>query len=112
MMKKAPKKAACETAGTDSAQTLIAYCGENSRLCPMPPAWSTLWDMLPDRRLTHTGWEPPPPLILTAWHGTSGLEKSLRLAIHIDWAARFGGLSEVEAFLRALAEDQWFHRGE
>jgi hypothetical protein len=112
MLTKALKTAPRSPAISDSVQTLIAYCGENSRLCPMPPAWSALWELLPARRLTHTGWEPPAPLILTAWHGTSGLEKSLRLAIHIEWAFRFGEFAPVTAFLRALSEDEWFHRGE
>jgi hypothetical protein len=106
------KKAARAPSVPDSVHALIAYCEENARLCPMPPSWSALWELLPDRKRTHIGWEPPPPLILTAWHGTSGLEKSLRLATHIEWADRFGGLAPVAVFLRGLREHEWFHRGE
>ena len=38
--------------------------------------------MLPDRRREGSGWEPPLPLILAAWHTTSALSKMLRLEEH------------------------------
>jgi hypothetical protein len=34
---------------TDSTESLIAYCRENRRVCPMPRLWTELWEMLPNR---------------------------------------------------------------
>ena len=45
---------------------LIAYCRENSRVCPMPQRWNALWELLPNRKRVGGGWEPPLPLILAA----------------------------------------------
>jgi hypothetical protein len=58
------------------------------------------------------GWQPSLPLILAAWHYTSNLEKTRRLAEHIEWADKHGKLPEVAVFLRNLGESQWHHLGE
>lgn len=112
MIKNLIKKASVAPDAGESVTTLVAYCRLNSRVCPLPRGWSALWELLPNRRRTHVGWDPPPPLILTSWYGTSSLEKSLRLATHIEWADRFGELSSVATFLRRLREEEWFHIGE
>lgn len=96
----------------ESTEILIAYCRENARVCPMPQWWSALWELLPNRTRVGVGWQPPLPLILGAWHDTPALLKRLRLAEHIEWAARHDGLELVERFLRALPEDEWFHLGD
>ncbi len=96
----------------DSTEGLIAYCRENSRICPMPQRWNALWELLPDRKRVGGGWEPAPPLILAAWHDTPYLMKMLRVAEHIEWAAEHGALEKVAAFLRGLREDEWFHSGD
>jgi len=95
---------------SESAKSLIAYCRENARVCPMPQRWSALWELLPDRTRVGAGWQPPLPLILGAWDDTPG--KLLRLAEHIEWADQHGGLEMVARFLRALPEDEWFHLGD
>ena len=93
----------------DTAQSLIAYCRENSRVCPEPGLWHNLWELLPERRQIGAGWQPSLPLILAAWDHTSNLEKMLRLADHIEWAEKHGSLAEVAAFLRNLTESKWHH---
>lgn len=91
---------------------LVRYCRENRRVCPMPPQWNALWEMLPNRTRVGGGWEPALPLILAAWHEASALAKMMRLKEHIDWAEQHGVLDEVDKFLRSLSESEWAHLGE
>ena len=79
----------------------------------MPKAWQQLWEMLPDKTTrVRDVWEPASPLILAAWHETPVMLKMVRLAEHIQWAAKHNALPEVAAFLRGLREDEWHHLGE
>jgi hypothetical protein len=96
----------------ESVESLVSYCREDDRVCPLPPLWNRLWEMLPDRTRVGAGWQPPPPLILAAWHDTPAMLKKLRLAEHIHWAAQHGALELVGKFLRDLREEDWFHIGE
>lgn len=93
----------------ETPHTLIAFCREHHRICPMPKSWNALFEMLPNRKRTALGWEPPLPLILEAWERTPGALKTLRLAEHIEWAAEHGALEAVAAFLKALPEEEWLH---
>lgn len=93
----------------ETPQSLIAFCREGHRVCPMPQSWNTLFEMLPNRKRTALGWEPPLPLNLEAWDTTPAALKTLRLAEHIEWAAEHGTLGAVAAFLRALPENEWLH---
>lgn len=93
----------------DTAHSLIAFCRGNKRVCPMPQSWNTLFEMLPNRKRTALGWEPPLPLILEAWDSTPAPLKTLRLAEHIEWAADNGALDAVSNFLRNLPEQEWLH---
>lgn len=90
-------------------ETLISYCRENDRVCPVPTRWNELWEMLPGKVQIGAGWKPPLPLILGAWHYTSNLEKKLRLNDHIAWAEDHGVLDRISAFLRGLPETEWHH---
>jgi hypothetical protein len=38
--------------------------------------------------------------------------KMLRLAEHIEWAAKHDALDSVGKFLRELREEDWFHIGD
>ena len=96
----------------ETVESLVAYCRENNRVCPLPPHWSRLWETLPNRAQTGAGWQPPLPLILAAWHDTPAMLKILRLAEHIEWAAQHGALESAGKFLRELREEDWFHIGE
>lgn len=93
----------------ETAHSLIAFCRGNKRVCPMPQSWNTLFEMLPNRKRTALGWEPPLPLILEAWDSTPAPLKTLRLAEHIEWAADNGALDAVSNFLRNLPEQEWLH---
>jgi hypothetical protein len=97
---------------SDTAQSLIAYCRDNERICPQPQSWDALWKLLPKRRQVGAGWEPPLPLILGAWHYASNLEKMMRLDEHITWAENHESLTEVSSYLRALPEKDWHHLGD
>jgi len=96
---------------TDENKTLI-FCRENNRVCPLPTQWNRLWEKLPNRSRVGGGWEPSAPLILAAWDVTTGLDKMMRLAEHIEWAARHNQLEVVDAYLRGLSEDEWLHIGD
>ena len=93
-----PPDATISTAPSDSVESLIAYCRENSRVCPLPQRWSALWNLLPNRTRVGSGWQPPLPLILGAWHDTPGMVKMLRLAEQIEWAAKNGGWMRLPGF--------------
>lgn len=97
---------------SDTVESLIAYCRESGRVCPLPPLWNELWEMLPNRARVGSGWQPAPPLILAAWHDTPAMLKMLRLTEHIEWAAQHGALESAAHFLRGLREVDWFHIGE
>lgn len=97
---------------SDTVESLVAYCRENNRVCPLPNLWKRLWEMLPNRVQVEAGWQPPLPLILAAWHDTPAMPKMLRLAKHIEWAAEHGALESVGKFLRELREEDWLHIGE
>ena len=96
---------------SDSAKSLITYCRENSRVCPLPPLWDALWKSLPDRKRVGRDWQPPPPVDFPGMP-TPGILKMISLAEHIQWAAEHGALERVAAFLRGLREDEWIHLGD
>ena len=52
------------------------------------------------------------PLILAAWHDTPAMAKILRLADHIEWAAKHESLEAIGKFLRELREKDWYHIGD
>ena len=94
---------------SDTAQTLIAYCRENGRVCPRPDHWIAMYDLLPHGRRPDGGAEPSLPLILGGWSYSSNLDKMIRLADHINWAEQHGCLPTVSMFLRGLQEADWHH---
>jgi hypothetical protein len=96
----------------DTVESLVAYCRQGNRVCPLPKLWNQLWELLPARKRVGVSWQPLPPLILAAWHDTPAMLKMLRLAEHIEWAAQHGALERVAQFLRDLHEDDWFHLGD
>lgn len=53
-----------------------------------------------------------PPLILSAWWDTPGLVKHIRFLEHLEWAHTHGCIDQVDAYVRALPETDWFHFGE
>ena len=97
---------------SDTVEGLVAYCRENDRVCPLPQRWNQLWEMLPGRSGIGADCQPPPPLILAAWHDTPAMLKMFRLSEHIEWAEKNGSLEAVGNFLRGLREEDWFHIGD
>lgn len=94
-------------------EALMEYVRDNKRICPMPGQWHELWQLLPNRKQkTSGGWDPPLPLILAAWDHSPGMSKMMRLQEHIEYADRNGVLEDVDRFLRALPENEWFHLGD
>jgi len=93
----------------ENAQTLIAYACVHRRVCPRPQRWQALWEMLPQRSQVNGGWNPPPPLILAAWHHASNIEKAQRFADHLEWAEKRGNLRAIASYLRDLPESDWHH---
>ena len=96
----------------DPVKSLVVYCRENKRVCPLPKHWTQLWEMLPNRQQVGAGWKPAVPLILAAWHDTPALLKMIRLADHIEWAATHDALAAVAGFLRGVREEDWHHIGD
>jgi hypothetical protein len=82
---------------------LVAYVCAEGRICPMPPRWNEMWQLIPDRNSPRLA----PPLILGGWD-SPGVMKMLRLRDQILWAADRGALEAVDSFLRGLSEDEWF----
>ena len=93
-------------------ESLLEYCREAARVCPVPHRWNELWELLPSRERSGAGWEPSPPLILGAWWNTSNLDKMVRFESHVRWADDHGGLADVDEFLRRLPETEWHHLGD
>ena len=91
----------------DRLAILLKYVQAEAGIGPQPKRWNGLWEMLPDKEQVGPGWRPSLPLILGTWWHTSGIEKSLRLREHIEYAASKGVLDSVERFLRNLLPDQW-----
>lgn len=92
----------------DPLKDLFEYVKADGRICPNPPEWNKLWELLPDKKRVGLGWEPSAPLILAAWWDTPYLAKILRLEEHIHYAAEHGVLDEVDTYLRSLKTEQWF----
>ena len=91
-------------------EELVAYCHENSRVCPQPQSWSHLYNLLSNKvQKPSGGWTPSLPLILAAWHEASNHDKQSRLMEHLSWANAHGDLERIDRFVRGLPEEKWFH---
>jgi hypothetical protein len=95
----------------EQLSTLVSYCQENNRVCPMPKQWNELYGLLPNKRQVGAGWIPPLPLILAAWYEPDS-QKASRFKEHLKWANEHDAFTEIDKFLRGLPEDQWFHFGD
>jgi hypothetical protein len=95
-----------------AVEDVLLEARRNNRVCPLPPHWVALYEMLPDKKRTARGWEPAPPITGPAWATTPSMPKRMFLRDHIEWAAAHGALEPVMAFLKSLPEDQWHHMGD
>ncbi len=96
----------------DAVTELVRYAMENGRICPQPIPWDEMWKMLPNRRKEGKRWLPAVPLILAAWWVATDEQKAERFHLHIRWAVEHGALTKVEAFLKNLDEEDWYHIGD
>lgn len=88
---------------------LLQFVREESRVCPMPIPWNTLWKMLPGCPEYAGQSEPHAPLILAGWMYSTDADKANRLAYHVRWAHEHGALAAVNSYLRSLSVDSWHH---
>lgn len=88
---------------------VIQEVEKDGRVCPAPDKWHELWEMLPDKKRKGSGWEPPLPLILTAWNDTPIISKKIRIREHIQWAEKHGILDDVYHFLKNLKHNEWYY---
>jgi len=93
-------------------EELLKYVASQGRVCPAPQRWNDLWELLPNRKRVGGGWDPPLPLILAPSLTNPALPVKMRLQEHIRYADTHGVLTNVDAFLRSLPEDQWLHVGD
>jgi hypothetical protein len=84
----------------------------NNRVCPNPQPWNELWNELKNKKRVGSGWHPPAPLILAAWHHTSDIEKANRLLEQVEWAEEQSQLDKVFEYLNGLLEQEWHHYNE
>jgi hypothetical protein len=95
------------TNDSEKLASLLAYVHADARVCPQPPRWKDLSEMLAAKERAGGGWKPGLPLILGAWWQTSAIEKQLRLREHIDYAATHGLLDSADSLLRGLTPEEW-----
>jgi hypothetical protein len=89
-------------------QDAMVEARRNNRVCPKPPRWQVLYEMLPQRTAT----QPTPPLLGVSWNATPSLSKRMCLREHLAWAESKGALPEVLSFLKDLPEEDWHHMGD
>lgn len=95
-----------------SVGEVMVEARRSNRVCPQPAKWQQLYDMLPDKKQSGGGWEPPPPLTDAAWKATPSIPKRMVFREHIEWAASHGCLQEVFNFMKSLDESEWHHMGD
>ena len=97
---------------TSDVTELLDYCTAEHRVCPLPVHWDALLKMLPSKSVDGQMVDPPNPLILGGWWGSTDSDKQMRVRDHILWADSEGRLREVDSFVRSLAEEEWHHKDE
>lgn len=75
----------------------------NDRVCLKPMKWNELYEAMikvyPERKT-------PLPLILSAWHHTSDIEKRNRFCMHLEFAISAGVAEDI---LKNVTEDDWYY---
>ena len=95
-----------------TVKEILNEINQNNYICPMPVKWNRLWKMLPNRkRNVSAEWEPPLPLILSAW-SSSPEEKLLRFEEHLEWAYNHQVLDKVYNYLNSLNKNDWLKNNE
>lgn len=75
----------------------------NGRICLKPNKWNELYEAMvkiyPERKR-------PLPLLLSAWHDTSDIEKRNRFCMHLEFAISAGVAEEV---LKNTSNSDWYY---
>lgn len=96
---------------SESFEKLWEYCSQNKRA--IPKDWMKFYKQIEGtRQLPSGGWDPPLPLILSAWYHIIPLEKNIRFLDQLKWAVEHGQINRISIYLHSLTEDEWFHFGE
>ena len=95
----------------EQLKSLLAFVCARARVCPKPSPWCKLWEMLPREGKPGSGPPPGLPIVLGGWYYSPDALKVLCFHEHVEWAAKQGVLTEVDAFLRGLPEEEWHHFG-
>jgi hypothetical protein len=90
-----------------TVEEILNSIASNGRVCPQPPQWNALWEMLPERKSVGGGWEPALPFILAAWWDSSDSTKRERFVQHLKYANDHGALNNVANYLASLTDEQW-----
>ena len=90
-------------------EDLLDICTRNDRVCPHPPEWARLWEIIVGHKQEGVRWNPPRPMILALWWDTTAAEKRACLEQHLRWAHEHGLLEKIDIFIRNLSEDHWYH---
>jgi hypothetical protein len=93
-------------------QDLLSLASREGRVCPKPPAWRRLYELLPEKRRDGYGAIPPEPLMFEAWNAASDEQKRERLIEHFAWAENHRALHALHVCLNAMREDEWHHVGD
>ena len=82
---------------------------ENDFFCPVPQKWNEIYTSLigiwKGKKLSGDD-KPPIPLILAAWHETTGLQKMMRWKETMEWATRHN----CSHLIPELSNDEKFRR--
>ena len=82
------------------------FMNNNNYFCLMPIMWMEMFKMIEE-------WNDEKekisiPLILAAWHHTTGLMKLIRFNEHLDFAFKKGKIRTIDEYLNKLKDDDWF----
>lgn len=64
---------------------------DNQYFCPLPAKWNEVYESLLQvwrKAALPESEKPPIPLILAAWHETTGMQKLLRWKETVEWAKK------------------------
>ena len=85
-------------------EELIKYCKEENRICPMPPEWLKIGEIIKIKP-----GHPCTPLILNGWHFTDDEDKQKRLIQQIEYASKDKKIyEELKNFILKLRDTQWY----
>ncbi len=89
-------------------EKLKIYCSQKGT-CPEPGYWGEMWNIILTRKVDFSKWEPPPPLLLGAWHESPVIFKYAAFNAQLEWAHEHGIIDEIDEYLRKLDDQAWYN---